>query len=128
MLRQGRVGWAASRPSALDRERSARNKARSERDRERSSGDRAVLSCGTLHYAHDRPAIVHCVVHCLGHCLWTLFTNTIHGHCLKRKKKKNKRILSCFVCHDKRLLCRDKVLLPFIVNSEFYVATDFSLS
>ena len=33
---------------------------------------------------------------------------------------------SCFVCHDRKLLCCDKVLLSFIMNSEFYVTTEFS--
>ena len=34
----------------------------------------------------------------------------------------------CFVCRDRKLLYCDKVLFPFIVNSEFYVAIEFSLS
>ena len=35
----------------------------------------------SVHCACDEPVIVHCVVHCLGHYAWTLFTNTVHGHC-----------------------------------------------
>ena len=37
--------------------------------------------------AHHRPVTVHC----LGHCSWTLYTNTIHGHCSKKKKGVQKR-------------------------------------
>ena len=35
-------------------------------------------------------------------------------------------LISCFVCCDKKLLCQDKVLLSFIVNSKFYVTIVFS--
>ena len=42
-------------------------------------------ACATAHdnvlSAHDRPTTMHNVVNYLGHCSWTLFTNTIHGHC-----------------------------------------------
>ena len=39
------------------------------------------------HCAYDQPRTMHCVVHCLGHCSWTLYTNNVHGHCKKKKKK-----------------------------------------
>ena len=42
-----------------------------------------VRSC-----ARDRPTTVHC----LGHCSWTLFTNTVHEHCSKKKKKRPSEI------------------------------------
>ena len=44
----------------------------------------------STHYAHDRPATVHYVVHCLGRYLWTMFTNTVHGHCSKKKNDPRK--------------------------------------
>ena len=54
---------------------------------------RSATWCATEHsvgayYAHDPPAIVHCVVHYLGHCSRTLFTNIVHGRCSKKKKEK----------------------------------------
>ena len=45
------------------------------------------------HCAHDRPVTVHCAVHCLSHCSGTLYKNTDHGHCLKKKYEYDPRDL-----------------------------------
>ena len=45
---------------------------------------------GAPNCARDRPVAVYCAVHGLGYCPWELFTNTVLGHCLKKKKIESK--------------------------------------
>ena len=73
----GQAGCACRDQACTPSARRQRAHARTTAHSVRATGRNAHTLC-------TQPRLA--IEHCLGHCSWTLFNNTVHEHCSKKKK------------------------------------------
>ena len=88
--RTGQAGCACRDQACTPNARQQRAHARTTAHNVRATGRNAHTLC-------TQPRLA--IEHCLGHCSWTLFNNTVHRHCSK-KKKKTLGIWGITVCYN----------------------------